>query len=59
MVNLLCGGIHVQCTISMWKIKVRKIVMIVTKYIMCTLLHENLAKLKFNSDFENSFLAGL
>ena len=26
-----------------------------TKYIMRTLLHENLATLKFNSDFENSF----
>ena len=30
----------------------------VTKYIMCTLLDENLATLKFNSDFENSFFMG-
>ena len=55
MVNLLCGGMHVQCTISMCKIKVRKIIMNETKYIMCTLLLENLATLKFNGDFENSF----
>lgn len=57
MVNLLCGGMHVQCTISMCKIKVRKIIMNETKYIMCPLLHENLATLKFNSDFENSFFS--
>ena len=30
----------------------------VTKYIMCTLLDENLATLKFNSDLENSFFMG-
>ena len=32
MVNLLCDDMHVQCTISMCKINVRKI-MNVTKYI--------------------------
>lgn len=57
MLNLLFGGMHVQCTISMCKIKVRKIIMNVTKYIMCALLDENLATLKFNSDFENSFFS--
>lgn len=61
MVNFLCGGMHVQSTISMCKIKVRKIIIMnVTKYIMCILLHENFCQhLNLIAILKIPFLAGL
>ena len=59
MVNLLCGGMDVQCTISMCKIKVRKIIMNVKSTLCVPYYMKIWQHLNLMAILKIPFLAGL